>query len=218
MLWGGLNSRPRQILRTVDGMLQRLGPDRIDLFYQNRVDPEAPIENVAGVVGELIDKARCRIRPLQSTPASRGLDLMLSIGSGSVGVGGSPGSSACTPLALARKLFIDAQDLTWVPSTENWSSDRSGFTSRWARLRRIRKRSGGPFSRLSRHDLARHLGGRQTVRVLREHHRHPPVINAEANNPAKQQVVLHLLHQRPPGPDLEQAGPDQPFLRDGGAA
>ncbi|MGO4649467.1 aldo/keto reductase [Nocardia sp. 2YAB30] len=51
---GGTNSRPEQIRRVVDGMLQRLRTDRIDLLYQHRVDPAVPIEDVAGTVKDLI--------------------------------------------------------------------------------------------------------------------------------------------------------------------
>ncbi len=50
----GLDSRPEQIRRVADASLRRLRTDRIDLFYQHRVDPEVPIEDVAGAVGELI--------------------------------------------------------------------------------------------------------------------------------------------------------------------
>jgi aryl-alcohol dehydrogenase-like predicted oxidoreductase len=50
----GLSSRPDSIRRAVDGSLRRLGVDSIDLLYQHRVDPEVPIEDVAGTVKELI--------------------------------------------------------------------------------------------------------------------------------------------------------------------
>lgn len=50
----GLNSQPGHIKRVVEAMLKRLGTDRIDLLYQHRVDPDVPIEDVAGVVRELI--------------------------------------------------------------------------------------------------------------------------------------------------------------------
>jgi aryl-alcohol dehydrogenase-like predicted oxidoreductase len=50
----GLSSRPESIRRAVDGSLRRLGVDTIDLYYQHRVDPETPIEDVAGTVKELI--------------------------------------------------------------------------------------------------------------------------------------------------------------------
>jgi aryl-alcohol dehydrogenase-like predicted oxidoreductase len=50
----GLDSRPDTIRASVDGSLQRLRTDRIDLLYQHRVDPEVPIEEVAGTVKQLI--------------------------------------------------------------------------------------------------------------------------------------------------------------------
>ena len=49
----GLNSRPEHVKRAVDGMLKRLRTDRIDLLYQHRVDPQVPIEDVAGAVKDL---------------------------------------------------------------------------------------------------------------------------------------------------------------------
>lgn len=51
---GGLNSRPDHVKTAVDGCLKRLRTDRIDLFYQHRVDPSVPIEEVAGAVKDLI--------------------------------------------------------------------------------------------------------------------------------------------------------------------
>ncbi|KAA3437934.1 aldo/keto reductase [Rufibacter hautae] len=50
----GLNSRPEHICKVVDQSLKRLKTDRIDLFYQHRVDPNVPIEEVAGAVKDLI--------------------------------------------------------------------------------------------------------------------------------------------------------------------
>jgi aryl-alcohol dehydrogenase-like predicted oxidoreductase len=50
----GLNSRPEQIKRVVEASLKRLRTDRIDLLYQHRVDPNVPIEDVAGAVKDLI--------------------------------------------------------------------------------------------------------------------------------------------------------------------
>ena len=50
----GLNSRPEQIRRAAEGSLRRLKVEAIDLLYQHRVDPEVPIEDVAGAVKELI--------------------------------------------------------------------------------------------------------------------------------------------------------------------
>ena len=55
---GGANSRPEQIRIAVDGMLERLRTDHIDLLYQHRVDPTVPIEDVAGTVRELIQEGK----------------------------------------------------------------------------------------------------------------------------------------------------------------
>ena len=55
---GGLNSRPEHIKAVVDGSLKRLRTDRIDLLYQHRVDPNVPIEDVAGAVKELIAQGK----------------------------------------------------------------------------------------------------------------------------------------------------------------
>ena len=54
----GLNSRPEHIKRVVEGMLRRLRTDRIDLLYQHRVDPEVPIEDVAGTVQDLMREGK----------------------------------------------------------------------------------------------------------------------------------------------------------------
>jgi aryl-alcohol dehydrogenase-like predicted oxidoreductase len=54
----GLNSRPDHIRQAVEGMLQRLRTDRIDLLYQHRVDPQVPIEDVAGAVQDLVAEGK----------------------------------------------------------------------------------------------------------------------------------------------------------------
>jgi len=56
----GLDSRPEHIKEVADNSLRRLGVGTIDLFYQHRVDPKVPIEDVAGTVGELIDNGKVR--------------------------------------------------------------------------------------------------------------------------------------------------------------
>jgi aryl-alcohol dehydrogenase-like predicted oxidoreductase len=56
----GLDSRPEQIRAVADASLRRLGVDVIDLFYQHRVDPKVPIEEVAGAVGELVAAGKVR--------------------------------------------------------------------------------------------------------------------------------------------------------------
>jgi len=54
----GVDSRPERIRAVAEASLKRLGRERIDLFYQHRVDPEVPIEDVAGTVGELIAEGK----------------------------------------------------------------------------------------------------------------------------------------------------------------
>jgi len=56
----GLDSRPEQIKRVAEGSLKRLRVDAIDLFYQHRVDPEVPIEDVAGAVKDLIQQGKVK--------------------------------------------------------------------------------------------------------------------------------------------------------------
>jgi aryl-alcohol dehydrogenase-like predicted oxidoreductase len=56
----GLNSRPSQIRAVAEASLKRLRTDRIDLFYQHRVDPEVPIEDVAGAVKDLIREGKVK--------------------------------------------------------------------------------------------------------------------------------------------------------------
>jgi len=55
---GGLDSRPAHIREVADASLRRLRTDRIDLFYQHRVDPDVPIEDVAGTVRDLIAEGK----------------------------------------------------------------------------------------------------------------------------------------------------------------
>ena len=57
---GRLNSRPEHIREVADASLRRLRTDVIDLFYQHRVDPDVPIEEVAGAVKELIEAGKVR--------------------------------------------------------------------------------------------------------------------------------------------------------------
>jgi aryl-alcohol dehydrogenase-like predicted oxidoreductase len=58
--WIGVDSRPEHIKEVADASLQRLKTDYIDLFYQHRVDPDVPIEDVAGAVKELIEEGKVR--------------------------------------------------------------------------------------------------------------------------------------------------------------
>jgi len=58
--WVRLNSRPEHIKQSVEGSLKRLRVDAIDLYYQHRVDPEVPIEDVAGAVKDLIQQGKVK--------------------------------------------------------------------------------------------------------------------------------------------------------------
>src|SRR5215218_9663541 len=57
---GRVTSRPEVIKQVVDGSLQRLRVDALDLYYQHRVDPEVPIEDVAGAVKELVANGKVK--------------------------------------------------------------------------------------------------------------------------------------------------------------
>ncbi|MGD0958267.1 MAG: aldo/keto reductase [Methylomonas sp.] len=58
--WIGLDSRPRRIKEVAEASLKRLRVEAIDLFYQNRVDPDVPIEDVAGAVKDLIQEGKVK--------------------------------------------------------------------------------------------------------------------------------------------------------------
>ncbi len=58
--WQGLNSKPERIRQVAENSLKRLKVDAIDLFYQHRVDPDVPIEDVAGAVKELIQRGKVK--------------------------------------------------------------------------------------------------------------------------------------------------------------
>jgi aryl-alcohol dehydrogenase-like predicted oxidoreductase len=66
----GVNSRPEQIRKAVEGSLRRLRVDTIDLLYQHRVDPSVPIEDVAGTVQDLIREGKARFFGLSEAGAS----------------------------------------------------------------------------------------------------------------------------------------------------
>jgi aryl-alcohol dehydrogenase-like predicted oxidoreductase len=58
--WSDLDSRPERLKQVAEGSLKRLRTDVIDLFYQHRVDPDVPIEDVAGAVKELIQEGKVK--------------------------------------------------------------------------------------------------------------------------------------------------------------
>lgn len=53
-----LDGSPENVRRSVEGSLERLGTDRIDLYYQHRMDPNVPIEETVGALGELVDEGK----------------------------------------------------------------------------------------------------------------------------------------------------------------
>ncbi|HEU4886595.1 MAG TPA: aldo/keto reductase [Thermoanaerobaculia bacterium] len=65
----GITSRPERIRASVDGSLRRLGIETIDLLYQHRVDPEVPIEDVVGVMSELVQQGKVRYLGLSEAGA-----------------------------------------------------------------------------------------------------------------------------------------------------
>lgn len=66
----GVSSRPEYIRRSVEGSLQRLGVEVIDLYYQHRVDPEVPIEEVVGTMADLISEGKIRYIGLSEASAA----------------------------------------------------------------------------------------------------------------------------------------------------
>jgi aryl-alcohol dehydrogenase-like predicted oxidoreductase len=67
--WTGLNSRPERIKQVAEESLKRLKVEAIDQFYQHRVDPNVPIEDVAGAVKELIEEGKVKHFGLSEAPA-----------------------------------------------------------------------------------------------------------------------------------------------------
>jgi aryl-alcohol dehydrogenase-like predicted oxidoreductase len=65
----GLDSRPENVRRAVEGSLRRLGTDRIDLLYQHRVDPAVPIEDTVGAMAELVHAGKVRFLGLSEAGA-----------------------------------------------------------------------------------------------------------------------------------------------------
>ncbi|MEH2549277.1 aryl-alcohol dehydrogenase-like predicted oxidoreductase [Bradyrhizobium sp. AZCC 2262] len=104
----GLNSQPEHIKRVTDAMLRRLGTSHIDLLYQHRVDPNVPIEDVAGAVKDLIVAGKVRHFGLSEAAADtirRAMPSSL-----------SPRSKAnthCGPATQSRRCCLSAR---------NWAS------------------------------------------------------------------------------------------------
>jgi aryl-alcohol dehydrogenase-like predicted oxidoreductase len=66
----GVNSRPEHIRRSVEGSLQRLGVETIDVLYQHRVDPSVPIEDVVGAMADLVQEGKVRWLGLSEASAA----------------------------------------------------------------------------------------------------------------------------------------------------
>ncbi len=66
----GLNGRPEYVLRACDASLQRLGVDRIDLYYQHRIDPRVPIDETVGAMKQLVDAGKVRCLGLSEAGAA----------------------------------------------------------------------------------------------------------------------------------------------------
>ena len=77
----GINGRPDYVKRCCDGSLKRLGIERIDLYYQHRVDPKVPIEETVGAMSELVEAGKIKSiglsirsrRSKRSTRCGRGI-------------------------------------------------------------------------------------------------------------------------------------------------
>jgi aryl-alcohol dehydrogenase-like predicted oxidoreductase len=69
--WVGVNGRPEYVRTACDASLQRLGVDRIDLYYQHRVDPKTPIEDTVGAMAELVKAGKVsRLGLSEAAPAT----------------------------------------------------------------------------------------------------------------------------------------------------
>ena len=73
---GTLNSQPKHIRKVVEESLKRLRTDRIDLYYQHRVDPEVPIEDVAGAIKDLIKAGKVLHFGLSEASAKQSAERM----------------------------------------------------------------------------------------------------------------------------------------------
>ena len=142
----GLDSRPEQIKRVADASLRRLRTDTIDLFYQHRVDPDVPIEDVAGTVGELVQAGKVRYFGLSEAATGtirrahavyQNLDglpvidhaAVIPVRVGALGllVDYTRGSWTCTPRNLA---MVTAQKVNIVTAPPKMSIQSSPLTAR----------------------------------------------------------------------------------------
>ena len=67
--WAGVSGRPDYVLQACEASLKRLGVDRIDLYYQHRVDPAVPIEETVGAMAKLVEQGKVRYLGLSEAAA-----------------------------------------------------------------------------------------------------------------------------------------------------
>jgi aryl-alcohol dehydrogenase-like predicted oxidoreductase len=153
-----LDSTPANIRLAVEGSLRRLGTDRIDLYYQHRVDPATPIEETAGALGELIDEGKIlhyglseaapetirrahAVRPVTALqteyslwtrdPESEILPLARELGIGFVAY--SPlGRGFLTGRIRSTDELDETASVATVPASRGTASRRTGASSRWS--------------------------------------------------------------------------------------
>jgi len=112
-----LDSRPEHIREVLEGSLRRLRTDHVDLLYQHRVDPDVPIEDVAGTVKELIDEGKVRHFGLSEAGVNT--------------IRQAHAVQAVTALQSEYSLFWRAPEgAIWTPSTSSGSA--SSRSARWA--------------------------------------------------------------------------------------
>ena len=106
----GVDSRPEHNRQVAEGSLKRLGIDCIDLFYQHRVDPDVPIEDVAGAVKELIQEGKVR-----------------HFGLSEAGVQTIPRAHAVQPVTALQSeysLWTRKPEEEVIPTLEEWQRNR----------------------------------------------------------------------------------------------
>ncbi len=114
----GLDSRPEHIKQVADASLRRLNIDAIDLFYQHRVDPSVPIEDVAGAVQELIQAGKVRHFGLSEA----GVQVIRR----------AHAVQPVTALQSEYSLWWREPEAEIMPTLESWASVSSP-SARWAR-------------------------------------------------------------------------------------
>jgi len=126
-----LNSRPEHIRQVTEGSLQRLRVESIDLYYQHRVDPDVPIEDVAGTVKDLIQEGK--VMPAENRKANQAVvDLLARIAE----------EKRATPAQIA---------LAWLLAQKPWIVPIPGTT----KLHRLAENIGAAAVELTTDDLRR---------------------------------------------------------------